>query len=167
MWGDQRLESWVKLVPTPGSVLTQLSLGASFRPLSSHHYLRVWDLMIQAQCRRLVPLDQCNSYGVSHPRTHHGEGAGPGSGFLLCPTPGCPLRPHHLLVETPPQPAPSPSAAINGRRDGGLWRGLTCRGGGRSTQGDLGILPALTEALLPLPRLQQELKSLLHQLVGP
>lgn len=144
------------------------------RPLSTHHYLLVLDLMIQTRCRCLVPLAMVlaivlHSTAMVFLAQGHSMGKGWSRAWVSCPAqlqgPLC--DPTASCLELPPQPAPSPSAAIIGRRDGGLWRGLTCRGEGGSTQGDLGILPVLREPLHPLPHLQQELKPLPHhELVG-
>ena len=110
-----------------------------------------------------------HSTAMVFPAQGHSMGKGWSRARVSCPAPlqGPLCDPTASCTELPPQPAPSPSAAIIGRRGGGLWRGLSCRGGGRSTRGDLGILSMLRETLLPLPRLQQELKSLPHhELVG-
>lgn len=130
--------------------------------------------MIQTRCRRLVPLAMLlavvlHSTAMVFPAQGHSMGKGWSRARVSCPAPlqGPLCDPTASCLEPPPLPAPSPSAAIIGRRDGGLWRGLTCRGGGGSTQGDLGILPVLREPLRPLPCLQQELKPLPHhELVG-
>ena len=105
--------------------------------------------MIQTRCRRLVPLAMLlavvlHSTAMVFPAQGHSMGKGWSQARVSCPAPlqGPLCDPTASCLEPPPLPAPSPSAAIIGRRDGGLWRGLTCRGGGGSTQGDLGILPS-------------------------